>query len=197
MSSLTLSGDTSGSVTLAVPAVSGSNTITYPAATGNGSINILSTAVATTSGTTIDFTGLPSWIKRVTVVFNGVSTNGVSQILVRLGYGSTTYVTSGYSGGGAYIINNGSAGNYVTTDGFSLGSYAAVAATLYNGTMTLINISGNVWVYSSSMGGPSNVFGAVGGGNVTLSDTLTAIRLTTSNGTDTFDAGSVNILYEG
>lgn len=197
MSSIVLSGDTSGSVSLTVPAISGSNTITYPAATGDGSVNKLSTAVESTSGTSIDFTSIPSWVKRITVVFSGVSTNGTSPVLVRLGYGSTTYVSSGYSGGGAYVIDNGSAGNYVATDGFSLGSYAAVAARLYNGTMTLINISGNAWVYSSAMGGPANIFGAVGGGNLSLSDTLTAIRLTTSNGTDTFDAGSVNILYEG
>lgn len=154
------------------------------------------TAVATTSGTSVDLTGIPSWAKRITIVFNGVSTSGVSPILIRLGYGATTYVTSGYSGGGGYIINNGTTGNYAPTDGFSLGSYAAQAAALLSGTMTICNISGNIWVYSSAIGSPALLLSAVGGGNVTLSGALTALRLTTSGGTDTFDAGSINILYE-
>lgn len=167
----------------------------------NGSSGILGglnsgTAQNTTSGTSVDITGLPSGIKRVTIIFNGVSTSGVSPVLIRLGYGSTTYVTSGYSGGGGYIINNGSAGNFAPTDGFGLGSYAAQAAALLSGTMTISNISGNIWVYSSAIGSPSLLLSAVGGGNITLSGTLTAIRLTTSGGTDTFDAGSINILYE-
>jgi hypothetical protein len=34
-------------------------------------------------------------------------------------------------------------------------------------------------------------------GHVSLSGALDRIRLTTVNGTDTFDAGSVNIIYEG
>ena len=171
------------------------------AITLNGSNGIIggigsATAQNSTSGTSIDFTSIPAGVKRVTVVFNGVSSSGVSPILIRLGYGTTTFVTSGYSGGGGYIINNGSSGNYAATDGFSLGSYAAQAAALLSGTMTLINISGNIWVCSSAIGSPSLLLSAVGGGNVTLSGALTAIRLTTAGGTDTFDAGSINILYE-
>ena len=77
MSSLILTGDTSGQVTLAAAAVAGSNTITVQAATGTMSVNTLSTAVASTSGTSIDFTGLPSWVKRITVMFVGVSTSGI------------------------------------------------------------------------------------------------------------------------
>jgi hypothetical protein len=34
------------------------------------------------------------------------------------------------------------------------------------------------------------------GGFVPLSGTLDRVRITTANGTDTFDAGSINILYE-
>ena len=35
-----------------------------------------------------------------------------------------------------------------------------------------------------------------GGGSVTLSGALDRVVLTTVGGTDTFDAGSVNIIYE-
>jgi hypothetical protein len=43
MSSVVISGDTSGAITLAAPAVSGTNTVTLPAVTGNA---LVSTAVS-------------------------------------------------------------------------------------------------------------------------------------------------------
>ena len=96
MSSLVISGDTSGTVTVAAPAIAGSNTLTLQAATGTMSVNTLGTSVASTSGTAIDFTGLPSWIKRITIQFQGVSLSSTANILVQLGTGSTTFTTSGY-----------------------------------------------------------------------------------------------------
>jgi hypothetical protein len=75
MASLVLSGDTSGSITVAAPAVSGSNTQTLAAVTGTLAPIVSGTAV-TATGTSVDFTGIPSWVKRVTVMFSGVSTNG-------------------------------------------------------------------------------------------------------------------------
>lgn len=157
--------------------------------------SIQSKTAISASGTSVDFTGIPSWVKRITVMFNGVSTNGTSTILVRLGYGSTTYANSGYASGSIYAINNASYGNNSATDGFTIG-YNAAAANLYSGIMTIVNVSGNVWVCSGSFGAPSLTFGSAVGGNVTISSVLTAVRVTTSNGTDTFDAGSINILYE-
>jgi hypothetical protein len=73
MSSLVLTGDTSGQVTIAAPAVAGTNTLTLQAATATSAVNTLSTAVASTSGTAIDFTNLPPWVKRITVMFQGTS----------------------------------------------------------------------------------------------------------------------------
>ena len=95
MSSLVISGDTSGTVSLTAAAIAGSNTITVQAATGTMSVNTLATAVASTSGTSIDFISLPSWVKRITVMFSGVSTNSTSNYLIQLGTGSTTFTTSG------------------------------------------------------------------------------------------------------
>ena len=77
-----------------------SPTLTSPAIGGTPTgVGVLTsgTAVASTSGTSIDFTGLPSWVKRITVIFNGVSLSGSSNLLIQLGTGSTTYTTSGYS----------------------------------------------------------------------------------------------------
>jgi hypothetical protein len=146
------------------------------------------TAVASTSGTSIDFTGIPSWAKRVTVMLSGVSTNGTSNYLVQIGAGSVT--TTGYLGGYA---NTGNSAN--STIGF--GIFAGSAAVVMHATMTIVNVTGNTWL-ASHVGGRSDAASVTfGGGNVTLGGTLDRVRITTVNGTDTFDAGSVNILYEG
>ena len=192
MSSVVISGDTSGTVTVAAPAVAGSNTLTLQAGTATNSMNTLATAVASTSGTSIDFTALPSWIKRITVMFNGVSTSGTSNHLVQLGTGSTTYATSGYASSGSTIVTT--AGTVTSTAGFI--QYTDTAAFTVSGHMVITNVSGNVWV-SSHICKNTTTSTCMGGGDITLGAVLTAVRITTVNGTDTFDAGSVNILYEG
>jgi expansin (peptidoglycan-binding protein) len=72
---------------------------------------------------------------------------------------------------------------------------SAAAASITSGIMTIQNITGNSWVASYS-GKQSSTASSYGGGDKTLSDTLTQVRITTVNGTDTFDAGTVNIMYE-
>ena len=85
MSSVVISGDTSGAITVAAPAVSGTNTLTLQAATATNAVNTLGTAVTCAGQTSIDFTGLPSWIKKISIIFNGISTSGTSGVLVQVG----------------------------------------------------------------------------------------------------------------
>ena len=190
MASLVLTGDTSGQVTLAAAAVAGTNTITVQAATGTMSVNTLATAVASTSGTSIDFTGLPSWIKRITVMLAGVSSNGTSNFQVQIGAGSidaTSYTS---------VISAG-AGAYTSTTGFILTGVIS-AALSRNGTCVLTLVGSNLWVASSVIANSDTTYTtSIGAGQKTLSGTLDRVRITTVNGTDTFDAGTVNILYEG
>jgi hypothetical protein len=151
------------------------------------------TAVASTSGTAIDFTSIPSWVKRVTVMFSGVSTNGTSGYLIQLGDSggieNTGYVSSG-TRSGASSISTGS-----STAGFYIRANAAADA--HSGSFIITNLSSNTWSLHGSVatGAGNNVLTSAGA--KTLSDTLDRIRITTENGTDTFDAGSVNILLEG
>lgn len=148
------------------------------------------TAVATTSGTSIDFTGIPSWVKRITVMLNGVSTNGTSLIQIQIGSGSIQ--TTGYL---STRIGNATGGVFygTLTSGFFVGG--AGAATLAYGVLVINIVSGNTYVAAGNMYEGTNI-GSTNAGGVTLSGTLDRIRLTTVNGTDTFDAGSWNILYE-
>lgn len=144
---------------------------------------------ATTSGTSKDFTGIPSWAKRVTVVFSGVSTNGPNAMMVQVGSGSIQ--TSGYNSG----LWSGTSTNITATTGF----IASISNSTFgfSGIMTLIQVSPNNWVATcvSSVATTANI-GYQSIGTVTLSGPLDRVRFTTNGSTDTFDAGSVNILYE-
>ena len=148
------------------------------------------TVVATTSGTSIDFTSIPSWVKRITVMFQGVSTSGTSIPQVQIGAGSVT--TSGYVGSAASV----SASPVIAsaTTGFIFVGQGN-AANVISGILTLASMGSNLWVASVS-GSISTIIALCGGGNITLSGALDRVRITTVNGTDTFDAGSVNIMYE-
>ncbi len=149
----------------------------------------LGTQQATTSGVFKEFTGIPSWVKRVTVMLNNVSLNGSSDVLVQMGAGSIT--STGYVSGSAVTSNIGrtsTSGFLVISGTAGFGVYAHVCLT---------NVSGNTWL-SSHQGflAGSSTLSFAGGGSVPLSGTLDRIRITTVNGTDTFDAGAVNISWE-
>ena len=152
------------------------------------------TAVASTSGTSIDFTSIPSWVKRITVMFNGVSLSGTSNYIVQIGSGSVD--AASYNSTSCLAWNSSASVGASFTTGFGIVSQSA--ANSISGSLTLLNVSGNVWVSNHSIGynQATSSAGASGGGNKTLSGTLDRVRITTVNGTDTFDAGSINILYE-
>ena len=147
---------------------------------------------ASASGTIIDFTGIPSWVKRVSVIFNGVGTNGSSAYLIQIGSGSVT--TSGYSSGG----NRAGTASPVTgtsTAGFIINSAASGGGK--NGVFT-INLMNNSfgYVFSGTGYAPSEPNQYISAGNISLAGALDRIRITTVNGTDSYNAGTINILYE-
>jgi hypothetical protein len=158
-----------------------------------GLINVYS-AVATTSGTSIDFTGIPAGAKRVTLMLSGVSTTGTSQILVQIGtsggvavsgyqtvaLGFSTTALAAATGGSGFLIEDAGAATYARY-----------------GNLVITNVTGTTWnaagtfvrLYSSGYSSQTT-------GNIALAGTLDRVRLTTLGGTDTFDAGSANIFYE-
>jgi hypothetical protein len=151
---------------------------------------VLGTAV-TASGTSVDFTGIPSWAKRVTVMYNGLSTNSTSSFMVQLGDGAVE--TTGYVSTLISVANSTSGAEFTT--GF--GTNASVAAGEYSGQViiSLIDVATNTWTYTSTVTAGSTTL-HVGGGAKALSSTLDRVRITTVGGTNTFDAGTINILYE-
>lgn len=177
--------------TIGTNSVASGITLTSPVTAGTPTgVGVLTsgTAQASTSGTSIDFTGIPSWVKRVTVIFNGVSENGGNNIGVQLGT-SGGVDTSGYTG---FAISSGSGGTGVTSlsSGFDLRNAGGAASTMY-ASFVIVTVSSNVWVCTATGTGASIAYNTSGG--KTLSGTLDRVRVYSVG---TFDAGSVNILYE-
>jgi hypothetical protein len=155
---------------------------------------VAGTPVATTSGTSIDFTSIPSWVKRITVAIMGVSVNGTSIVQIQIG-DSGGIETATYLGTGSAVTTG--AGSSQNVAGFRL-EEAGSASFVRNGVIQLVlaDSATNTWAafgVTSNSDSPKSNFCS---GIKALSGALDRIRLTTVNGTDTFDAGSVNILYE-
>lgn len=199
ITALTVQGNTGQSISSAVtyfPAQSAmsyvyrqANATWYPCESvpGTGTQLVLGTSQTTTSGTSKDFTGIPSWVKRITLMCNGVSTNGSSALLVQLGAGSIT--TTGYN---SMAFTNATLGT--STTGLLLVQAVNSGLSQY-GSYTITTPGSNVWILQG-VGYQSASFGAPAAGQIALGGTLDRLRFTTVNGTDAFDAGSVNIMYE-
>lgn len=186
-----------GVVELATAAecATGTSTSLVPSVDAFRKANIVSeTAKASTSGSAIDFTGIPSWVKRITVMFDGVSTNGTGRHIIQLST-STTFSNTGYF---AIVgsMNTAAAGNAdLVTSGFAL-CIPAAATDLFYGSIVLTHMGSNVWVAQGCAAGDRSTDAAFfSSGRKSLGGVLDGIRYTTDAG-NTFDAGSINILYE-
>lgn len=143
-----------------------------------------------TTNKEIDFTDIPSWVKRITVIFSGVSTSGTAIPQIQLG-DSGGIETTGYTGT-AYLSNT--LNSNMSTGLLTAASHSA--AYVRSGHVVLTLISGTTWVATGMSGREDAADVTVMGGRKTLSDTLTQVRITTVGGTDNFDAGTINIIYE-
>jgi hypothetical protein len=196
--SLKLNSSGGGSVTLQEPSTATNGTLTLPAGTGTVAVNGLSsnivsgTAVAATSGTNIDFTGIPSWVKRITLVANDISFAAAGTSRIRIGT-SGGLVSTGYSSTNGTISNANTTVVSNITDGFPgpiTGSAAATATIV----CTVFNVTGNTWTAMTQAIRPTDLLTQNGVGFIALSGTLDRISIVAT--TSTFDAGTINILYE-
>jgi hypothetical protein len=154
---------------------------------------LVSSTAVTASGTAVNFTDIPAGVKRITVMFSGVSTSGTSQWLIQLGDAGGIETTDYISEAGFFGASSGSTSQ---TTGFGIRSTSSTH--VMQGSATFCVLSGNLWVAQGLFAGSGAAAGFTysTSGSKTLSDTLTQVRITTVNGTDTFDAGTINIMYE-
>ncbi len=160
---------------------------------------VRATAVASTSGTSIDFNSIPAWVEKITVMFSGVSTNGSSQYQVQLGDSggieNTGYTSlcTGLAAPSTVAVQTLASGIPILYSTF-IGSATIFTAVL---NIYLLDSATNLWVFNANAARTDASASCITTGNKALSATLDRVRITTVNGTDTFDAGSVNIIYEG
>jgi len=154
---------------------------------------LISGTVQNALTTEVLFSSIPSWVKRITVMFNEVSTSGTSAAQVRLG-DSGGVEDTGYKG----QAGNLSAAPTVLSSGFTFIA-PPVAVGLYSGSMTLTLLGSNIWAANSIIG-RSDASGTTSlqlcAGTKATSGVLDRVSITMANGTDTFDAGTINIMYE-
>jgi len=153
----------------------------------------LGTQQNTTSGTSIDFTGIPSSVNRITAMFNGISTNGTSNYQLQIGSGSV--VTTGYTSYCANVDGTNATSIATSTSAYLLKVGGISAASVGSGVAVLTRINGNTWVCSSSFN-LGTAINSVQNGVLALGGAIDRLRLTTAGGTDTFDAGTMNISWE-
>lgn len=197
------------SVLNAIPATPGAVTSTYiqngvaltsPTITGAVMSSMASSVITQYSGTaqnatgsSVNFTGLPSWVKRITLQINKVGFAAAGVAVVQIGSGSLT--TTGYYSYTTLVDSTPG----VTVTGYTNG-FAAVNATAGSGTtvdtgaFVLTNMGGNTWTYTSHIQRVGDGGFNVGTGSITLGGTLDRISLVAT--TSTFNTGTVNILYE-
>lgn len=172
--------------------------ITSPTITGSPSITgydrvALSSSVATTSGSSVGITGIPSWVTRITVRINGVtvSAGGLTQIQI----GSGSYTTTGYTSANAYSFGS-TINTQTATAGFMYASDPAVAQYGFI-TLVLIDASTNRWAASWTILWNSAPRPTFGSGYVALSGTLDRLQLNCTGSGGTYNAGSFSLIYEG
>jgi hypothetical protein len=208
----TLSATGAVTLTTALPVLQGGTGVTTSTGTGAGvhsvgpsissavmttmasSVITSGTTVASTSGTSIDFTSIPSWVKRITVNLSGVSTNGTAVVIVQLGT-SGGVVTSGYLGYGVNLTSGVTVGGSLQTTGFAPSRNDSATDTRH-GSIVISSMNSNLWAAFGVIALSDATSGGIGAGSISLGGTLDRVRITTVGGTNTFDAGSVNILYD-
>lgn len=185
----------SGALPVTGGTVTGLTTFNAGVATSTGQLYpLVSGTAVSASGTSVDFTGIPSTAKRITVMLNGVSLNSTGQILIQIGTGGTP-TTTGYTSSSGYILSTGATGGLNSTSGFII--QAGANGYIIFGSATITNISGNIWVCQGiTANNISASYVNMNAGGVSLGGILNMVRITTSSGTDTFDAGTINIMWE-
>lgn len=147
------------------------------------------------TNTVIDFTGIPTWAKRVTVMFDEVSLSGTTSLLIQLGDPGGVE-NANYRGGGARIT---AAAVTAATFTAGFGFNNLLLSNTFSGSTTITNFSGNTWVASGTLGGAlgTEFMCLTSGSKVLSGGPLNTICVASFDGTSTFDTGSISVSYEG
>ena len=154
---------------------------------------VVMSSIATTSGTTHDFTSIPSWATEITLGFDAVQHDGTSNMRIQIG-DSGGFETSGYDATTGIITGAGGAAQSTDTQGFPLRIQAVNEQVSGRLVLTLMDASTNTWAASAQLNRDSTTEYIFMAGAKSLSATLTQVRLT-SWSSDTFNGGKVGLRY--
>jgi hypothetical protein len=166
--------------------------------TGNvtGSTVTSGTAV-TASGSSVTFGSIPSWVTEVTILFYELSTNGSNDVYIRVGSGGTLQSTNYFDSRTVVVFDpTPSLGTRTSTTGVEL--LGNSSGSIRSGSITFKKLgSSNIWMYSiihvrTEAGAPRAL--GTGSGYVTLSGNLDIAGISVA--TNTFDSGTVNVIYQ-
>jgi hypothetical protein len=196
MASIVISGDTSGSVTLSAPTVAGSTTQTLVAETGALAPLVNGTVRSATTAFPLNFTNIPSWVKRITVMFASASPSLGNWFTIQLGT-SGGIVTSGYLGS-AFITTTGGITAMQNSSAINIYNNSGSAADTMHGSvvLNLLDPATNTWTAMGLVSKSNALVMSYVTGSISLASALTQIRVTSDGGTGSLDAGSINIMYE-
>ena len=157
-----------------------------------GTTLTFATAQTVSGVSSVAFTSIPSWVKKITLTFNSLVTSTSALPNVQIGSGSLT--TTGYAAS-ASQVQGPNTYSAPSTAGFPL-EYTSATTYVAHGIMTIVNTTGNTWVAAVSYGGlngTSNAIAGAGGGFITIGGTLDRLSIVPSAGNI---SGTFNILYE-
>ena len=160
----------------------------------NGGITF-STQITTTTGTSAAFTALPVGVNRITMNMSQVQTNGTSLPIIQIGSGA--FDGANYFGSSAIVSGTSTIAVASDGSGFSI-SGAWNAASMITGSVILSRYlnNTNTWTITGTPARTDAAAMCMCGGIHTASGMIDRIRLSTTNGTDTFVAGSITIFWE-
>jgi len=170
-------------------------TVNGDVTTSRGTVTSLVSGIAqTASGTSVTFTGIPSWVKRITVMVNGLSLSGTGWYGMRLGT-SSGIITTGYSSTQTRQLGSGTETS--SSSGMFLW-HPNLASETNNGQMIITKLQDGVWIATGQFSTilSTNYIVVTSAGILTGAGTIDRVSVISGNGTDTFDAGSINIMYE-
>ena len=196
---LVISPDSSGQLQLQS---NGVNTLLMSSNGISGFIYSANNGVAQSPvGTTVcDFTGIPSWVKKITIIVSGAGMSTGSYIQIQVG-DSTSFKNTGYLNYTSYAGSSGGSTSSTTGIVIESGTPASTGLIYGRANLFLLDSNTNTWVGDSLVG--LNAAGApftfqAGGVAPALTGTLTRVRVTSVNGTDTFNSGTrFQMFYEG
>jgi hypothetical protein len=176
--------------------VAGALSVTGALSVGGNEVRQLTAATSKSASgvSSVIFNDIPSWVKRVTIMFHNITFNSAFDNIVQLGTGtsaSPTIIASGYNGGASRLSSSGTNGTN-RTDGFIVKTDNV--SSVLSGNMVITKLTGNTWVASAVFGLSANTYTSISGGSIALANPLTQVQF--ASGASTFTGGSVNIMYE-